>query len=619
VFRYFESRIDLYPSATPATPPKGLWSFLVHFSRPLLPWMALVAIGTALLSVAELVFISFLGGIVDWLSAADRETFLDVHGGGLLAMAAAVVIAYPLIVFLQSLVHFQTIFGNHPMLVRWITHRYMLGQSLAFFQGEFAGRVATKVMQTAQAVRDVMDKLIDVFVYVVVYFVGALVLVGQSDPILTLPLIAWLAGYLAILFYFVPRMRKISTAQADARAQLTGRVVDSYTNIQTVKLFAHSRGEEDYAREAMDEFMGTVRPMFRLTTKLQFFLETLNALLLATIAGVAILAWVDEAVTMGAIAVGIALVLRLRSTSQWIIWEISQMFEQLGVVQDGINTLSQPQTVTDRPGASAIEVPRGEIRFDEIGFHYGDAKHVIDGLSLTIRPGEKIGLVGRSGAGKSTLVNLLLRFFDLEKGRILIDGQDIAAVTQESLRRSIGFVTQDTSLLHRSIRDNIRYGRPEASDEEIVEAARKAHADAFIREASDPYGRTGYDALVGERGVKLSGGQRQRVAIARVFLKDAPILVLDEATASLDSEVEAAIQEHLMSLMAGKTVIAIAHRLSTIAMLDRLIVMDHGRIVEEGNHQELLNGRGLYAQLWERQSGGFLDSAATPRRIEAAE
>lgn len=581
--------------------------------------MVVVGIGTALLSVAELMFISFLGGIVDWLATADRETFLDERGGGLIAMAALVVIAYPLVVFLQSLVHYQTIFGNHPMLVRWITHRYMLGQSLAFFQGEFAGRVATKVMQTAQAVRDVMDKLIDVFVYVVVYFIGALILVAQADPILTLPLFGWLIGYLGILFFFVPRMKTISMAQANARAQLTGRVVDSYTNIQTVKLFAHTQREEIYAREAMDEFMGTVRPMFRLTTNLQFFLETLNALLLATIAGVAIFAWSNDMVTTGAIAVGIALVLRLRSTSQWIIWEVSQLFEQLGVVQDGINTLSQPLTVTDKPGAAALAVPKGEITFDDIGFHYGGEKGVIEGLSLAIRPGEKIGLVGRSGAGKSTLVNLLLRFFDLEKGRILIDGQDIAAVTQESLRRAIGFVTQDTSLLHRSIRDNIRYGRPDASDDDIVEAARKAHADEFVRTATDALGRTGYDAHVGERGVKLSGGQRQRVAIARVFLKDAPILVLDEATSSLDSEVEAAIQEHLMTLMAGKTVIAIAHRLSTIAMLDRLIVMDHGQIVEEGRHEQLLKQGGLYAQLWQRQSGGFLDSAAAVQRIEAAE
>lgn len=616
LFRYFESRIDLYPPTAPATPPKGLLQFLIHFSRPLLPWMAAVAFGTALLSIVELVFISFLGGIVDWLDAADRATFWADHGGGLAAMAALVVVGYPLLVLFQSLVHYQTIFGNQPMLVRWLTHRYVLGQSVSFFQNEFAGRVATKVMQTAQAVRDVMDKLIDVLTYVVVYFVGALVLVGQSDPILMVPLVAWLIGYVAILRYFVPRMRKISTAQANARAQLTGRIVDSYTNVQTVKLFAHTRREEHYARDAMDEFMGTVHPMFRLTTKLNVLLETLNALLLASIAGVAIFAWVNEAVSLGAIAVGIALVLRLRSTSQWIIWEVSSLFEQLGVVQDGINTISRPHTVTDRPGAAVLRVPRGEIAFENIGFHYGGEKDVIDGLSLRIGAGEKIGLVGRSGAGKSTLVNLLLRFFDLEGGRILIDGQDIAGVTQESLRRSIGFVTQDTSLLHRSIRDNILYGRPDAGEAEVIEAARKAHADQFIRTASDPSGRTGYDAHVGERGVKLSGGQRQRIAIARVFLKDAPILVLDEATSSLDSEVEAAIQEHLLTLMSGKTVIAIAHRLSTIAMLDRLIVMDQGRIVEEGSHQQLLDNGGLYAQLWQRQSGGFLGDSA---QIQAAE
>jgi ATP-binding cassette subfamily B multidrug efflux pump len=617
VFRFFESRIDLYPPHSPAEPPRGLLQFLIHFSRPMLPWMGLVGLGTAALSIIELVFIAFLGGIVDLLSAADRDTFFADHGSGLLWMAVVVVVGYPLLVLVQSLVHYQVIFGNHPMLVRWLTHRYVLGQSLAFFQNEFAGRVATKVMQTAQAVRDVMDKLVDVLTYVVVYFIGAVVLVGRADIILILPLFAWLAGYIAIMVYFVPRMRILSSAQANARAQLTGRIVDSYTNVQTVKLFAHARREEEYARDAMVEFMGTVHPMFRLTTKLNFILELLNSALLATIAGVAIYAWLQESVTLGAIAIGIALVLRLRSTSQWIIWEVSGLFEQIGVVQDGINTIAQPWTVADRPGAKELTVPRGEIRFDHIRFHYGREKGVIDGLNLTIRAGEKVGLVGRSGAGKSTLVNLLMRFFDLESGRILIDGQDIADVTQESLRRRIGFVTQDTSLLHRSIRDNILYGSPDATEKAVVEAARRAHADEFIRGVADPAGRTGYDAHVGERGVKLSGGQRQRVAIARVFLKDAPILVLDEATSSLDSEVEAAIQEHLLTLMSGKTVIAIAHRLSTIAMLDRLIVMDRGDIVEDGTHQQLLESGGLYAELWRRQSGGFLGGVA--EQVDAAE
>jgi ATP-binding cassette subfamily B multidrug efflux pump len=619
MFRFFESRIDIYPAAQPGTPPRGLFRFLLHFSRPLLPWMALVAIGTTLLSVVELVFIAFFGGIVDWLSTADRASFLADRGGTLAAMAALVVVGYPLIVLFQSMVHDQTIFGNHPMLVRWLTHRYVLKQSLSFFQNEFAGRVATKIMQTAQAVRDVMNKLIDVFVYVIVYFVGAAILVGQADLLLVAPLVIWLVGYIGIMVYFIPRMRKNSMAQANARAELSGRVVDSYTNISTVKLFAHSRREEEYVRGAMVDFMGTVYPMFRLTTRMNVILETLNALLLASIAGVAIFAWVNSSVGLGSVAIGVALALRLRSTSQWIIWEVSGLFEEVGIVQDGINTISQPLAVTDKPGAAELNVKHGEIRFENVRFHYGRGAGVIDGLNLIIPPGEKVGLVGRSGAGKSTLVNLLLRFFDVEGGRILIDGQDIAGVTQESLRRRIGMVTQDSSLLHRSIRDNILYGSPDASDEAVIEAARRAHADEFIRGVTDPKGRTGYDAHVGERGVKLSGGQRQRIAIARVFLKNAPILILDEATSSLDSEVEAAIQEHLMTLMTGKTVIAIAHRLSTIAMLDRLVVMDKGRIVESGTHQELLDRDGIYAQLWHRQSGGFLGDAVAPRRIEAAE
>jgi len=405
----------------------------------------------------------------------------------------------------------------------------------------------------------------------------------------------------------VPRLQKVSALQADARAMMTGRVVDSYTNIQTVKLFAHTRREHDYAQSAMDEFLTTVHRQMRLITALTFFLHFNNSVLLAATAGVSIYAWQHGLVSLGSIAVAMALVMRFRTMSQWILWEVAGLFEEIGTVQDGISTIAQPVAITDRSGATPLVVTEGAIRFDNARFHYGRQTKVIEDFTLTIAPGERIGIVGRSGAGKSTLVNLLLRFFDLEGGRILIDGQDIAQVTQESLRRQIGMVTQDTSLLHRSVRDNILYGRPEASEAAVLEAARRAHADDFIRQLTDPKGRVGYDAHVGERGVKLSGGQRQRIAIARVFLKDAPILVLDEATSALDSEVEAAIQESLYALMAGKTVVAIAHRLSTIAAMDRLVVLDHGRIVETGRHQELLAEGGLYAELWRRQSGGFLD------------
>lgn len=606
MFRFFEKRIDPYPAGEPATPPRKLFAFLLHYSRPLLPWLLLMSILTGTISALEILFFDFMGELVDWLGKTDRAGFLAAHGSTLLWMATLVVVVYPLLVLVQSLVIHQTIFGNYPMIARWLSHRYLLRQSVSFFQDEFAGRISQKVMQTALAIRETVMKLMDVFVYVVVYFVGTVVLVGRADLRLILPLALWLVGYLIILYWFVPRLQRVSMAQSDARAQMTGRIVDSYTNIQTIKLFAHTMREQDYARDAMDEFMVTVHRQMRLVTQLTVSLHTINALLLAGVGGLAVMAWLQGSISLGAIAVAIALVMRIRSMSDWILWEVAGLFENIGTVEDGMNTIAQPLAITDGDGARDLEVSRGEIRFEHLQFHYGRTSRVIEDLSLVIRPGEKVGIVGRSGAGKSTLVNLLLRFYDLEGGRILIDGQDIARVRQESLRRNIGMVTQDTSLLHRSIRDNIRYGRPDADEAQIVEASRRAHADEFIRTLTDAKGRSGYDTHVGERGVKLSGGQRQRVAIARVLLKDAPILVLDEATSALDSEVEAAIQEQLYALMEGKTVIAIAHRLSTIAVLDRLVVMDQGRIIETGSHDELLQRDGLYAALWRRQSGGFI-------------
>lgn len=606
MFRFFEKRIDPYPAGEPATPPRKLFAFLLHYSRPLLPWLLLMSVLTGAISALEILFFDFMGDLVDWLGSADRASFLSTHGSTLLWMGTLVVAVYPLLVLVQSLVIHQTIFGNYPMIARWLSHRYLLRQSVSFFQDEFAGRISQKVMQTALAIRETVMKLMDVFVYVAVYFVGTVILVGRADLRLILPLALWLVGYLVILFWFVPRLQRVSMAQSDARAQMTGRIVDSYTNIQTIKLFAHTMREQDYARDAMDEFMVTVHRQMRLVTQLTVSLHSINALLLAGVGGLAVMAWLQGSISLGAIAVAIALVMRIRSMSDWILWEVASLFENIGTVEDGMNTIAQPLAITDGDGARDLEVSRGEIRFEHLQFHYGRTSKVIEDLSLVIRPGEKVGIVGRSGAGKSTLVNLLLRFYDLEGGRILIDGQDIARVRQESLRRNIGMVTQDTSLLHRSIRDNIRYGRPDADEAQIVEASRRAHADEFIRTLTDAKGRSGYDTHVGERGVKLSGGQRQRVAIARVLLKDAPILVLDEATSALDSEVEAAIQEQLYALMEGKTVIAIAHRLSTIAVLDRLVVMDQGRIIETGSHDELLQRDGLYAALWRRQSGGFI-------------
>ena len=606
MFRFFETRIDPYPAPEPHTPPAGLLRFLMHYSRPLLPWLILVSLLTATLSILEVVFYGYMGALVDWLVETDPATLFEEHGWQLLGMAILIGLVYPLATFVYSLVFHQGVFGTYPMRVRWLAHRYVLRQSLQFFQDEFAGRISQKVMQTALAVRETATKLLDVMVYVVVYFVGAMALMGSADIRLTYPLVAWLLGYVAILIFFVPRMSQVSMAQADARAEMTGRIVDSYTNIQTVKLFAHAGHEQAYARQEMDGFLVTVHAQMRLVNWLTVSLHTLNSLLLVAVGALSILSWREGSISVGAIAIGVALVMRIRGMSEWILWEVAALFENIGTVQDGITTIARPLDVTDAADAQDLTVSRGEIRFEQVRFHYGSERRVIDGLSLTIAAGEKVGIVGRSGAGKSTLVNLLLRFHDVEGGRILIDGQDISRVTQASLRRHIGMVTQDTSLLHRSIRDNIRYGLPDADDDAIADAARRAHADMFIGELVDAAGRTGFDAHVGERGVKLSGGQRQRIAIARVLLKDAQILVLDEATSALDSEVEAAIQEQLYALMADKTVIAIAHRLSTIAVLDRLVVMDEGRIVETGSHDALLRQDGLYAALWRRQSGGFL-------------
>ncbi len=559
-----------------------------------------------LVAALEIVLFSFLGNLIDWLTDADKATFLKQEGHKLIMIAAVVLLALPILSLLLSLLTHQTIIGNYPMRIRWLAHRYLLRQSFGFYQDEFAGRIATKVMQTALGVREAVMKTADVMVYVCVYFLGGLVLVASFDIRMAAPFIGWLILYIALLSIMLPRLHRVAEKQADARSTMTGRVVDSYTNIATVKLFAHTGQEERYARESMDRFMTTVYRMMRLSTWLEVSVDTLHALLLFSVGFVSIWSWLNDMATAGAVAVAVGLVLRMHGMSHWIMWELSALFENLGMAHDGMNTIAKVQTVTDIAGAPELTVTKGSIQFENIRFHYDKQSGVIDNFSLLIHPGEKVGIVGRSGAGKTTLMNVLLRLFDLEGGRILIDGQDIALLDQESLRGQIGVVTQDTSLLHRSIRENIAYGRQSASESDIINAAKRANAYDFIFDLSDPQGRKGFDAHVGERGVKLSGGQRQRIAIARVFLKDAPILVLDEATSALDSEVESAIQENLLQLMQGKTVIAIAHRLSTLSALDRLVVIDQGKIVQQGSHQQLARSDGLYAELWKRQSGGFI-------------
>ena len=566
-----------------------------------------MALLVTVVAAMEVLLFGFLGNIIDWLTEVDKETFLQEQEQTLFFIGAVVLVALPVFSLLLSLVNHQTIIGNYPMRIRWQAHRYLLRQSFGFYQDEFAGRVATKVMQTALGVREAVIKMADVLVYVCVYFIGGLILVANFDPWIVLPFIVWLVAYVSVLSFLLPKLNRVSGEQADARSTMTGRVVDSYTNIMTVKLFAHAGREERYVKESMDGFMKTVYRMMRLSTFLEVSVEVLNAFLLFAVGFVAIWSWLNGNASVGAVAVAIGLVLRMHGMSHWIMWEMTALFENLGMARDGMNTLARIQSVTDVKNAANLSVPLGAIEFENIRFHYGKESGVIENFSLAIKPGEKIGVVGRSGSGKTTLMNVLLRLFDLENGRILVDGQDISQVTQDSLRAQIGVVTQDTSLLHRSVRDNIAYGKQEATEAEIIDAARRAKALDFIEGLTDLEGRKGLDAQVGERGVKLSGGQRQRISIARVFLKDAPILVLDEATSALDSEVEAAIQENLKELMEGKTVIAIAHRLSTISALDRLIVIDQGNIIEEGSHYQLANSEGLYSELWKRQSGGFIE------------
>jgi ATP-binding cassette subfamily B multidrug efflux pump len=604
---WFEKRLDPYPAGEPVEPPKGLLAFCLHYSHGAKKYLAAMTVLGATIAVLEISLFGFMGSIVDWLSSADPRTFLASEGWKLAGMAVILLVMIPALQLIDSLIIHQTLLGNFPQRIRWMTHRYLIRQSMGYFQDEFAGRIGAKLMQTSLAVREVVMKVLDVTVFVVVYFLGAVVLAAMSDLWLALPFVIWLVLYIALLRHFIPRLGKVSEKQADARSMMTGRIVDSYTNIATVKLFSHSKREESYAKEAMQGFLGTVYQQMRMVTFLQTAITMMNCILLFTVCAIGIAQWMNGNMTPGAVAVSAALVLRFQGMSQWIMWEMSALFENIGVVRDGISSLSLPSVVKDAPGAKPLPVIKGDIKFENVSFHYGKTTGVIENLNLHIRPGEKIGLVGRSGAGKSTLVNLLLRFYDRADGRILIDGHDIAGVTQDSLRANIGVVTQDTSLLHRSVRENIVYGRPDATEEMMLEAANLAEASDFIAGLSDLQGRKGFDAHVGERGVKLSGGQRQRIAIARVLLKNAPILVLDEATSALDSEVEAAIQGQLQLLMQGKTVIAIAHRLSTIAMMDRLVVLDKGRIIEQGTHSQLLETGGIYASLWNRQSGGFLD------------
>ena len=605
IFSWFESRIDPYPEAAPKTPEKGLWRFIWSNIEGVRKWIAVLAVFTVGVGIMEALMFQFMGKVVDWLGTYTPQTLFVEKGHALIGMMAMVAF-FAVWTFFASSVRLQTLQGVFPMRLRWNFHRLMLGQSLGFYQDEFAGRVSAKVMQTALALRDVVMTVADMVVYVLVYFITSGVILSSFDAWLIVPFICWMIGFAMIMRFLIPKLGKTAARQADARSLMTGRITDAYSNIATVKLFSHGAREAAYAKQSMEEFMVTVHAQMRLATLLHTCSFIVNSSLTVGTTALGIWLWYHGQVGVGAVATATAMALRVNGLSQYIMWESARLFENIGTVNDGMATLSKPHTILDKPQALPLKVTRGEIKFDHVDFSYEAGKPLLNGFNLNIKPGEKVGLIGRSGAGKSTIVNLLLRFYEPQSGTISIDGQNVDSVTQESLRAQIGLVTQDTSLLHRSVRDNIIYGRPDATEAEMISAAERAEATGFIPNLSDAKGRRGYDAHVGERGVKLSGGQRQRIAIARVMLKDAPILLLDEATSALDSEVEAAIQESLDKMMEGKTVIAIAHRLSTIAAMDRLIVLDKGRIIEEGNHTELLEKQGLYAKLWAHQSGGFL-------------
>ncbi len=606
LYRRFEQLIDIFRDAPTASPPDRVWPFYVYYLKQVWPSFAALLVIGLFASLIEVALFSYLSRIIDLAQGTPNPNFFSDHALELTWMLVVALVLRPIFFALHDLLVHQTLSPGMTSMIRWQNHSYVLKQSLNFFQNDFAGRIAQRIMQTGNSLRDSAVQAVDALWHVVIYAISSLVLFAEADWRLMIPLLTWIVAYIGALYYFVPRVKERSVEASDARSKLMGRIVDGYTNIATLKLFAHTNFEQHYAKEAIEEQTVKAQMAGRVVTSMDVAITTMNGLLIVGTTALALWLWTQSLITVGAIALATGLVIRIVNMSGWIMWVVTGIFENIGMVQDGLRTISQPVSVTDREQAKPLAVASGEVRFEHVDFHYGKKRGIIGDLNLTIKPGEKIGLIGPSGAGKSTLVNLLLRLYDVEGGRILIDGQNIADVGQESLRARIGMITQDTSLLHRSIRDNLLYGKPDATDAELWEAVHKARADEFIPLLSDAERRSGFDAHVGERGVKLSGGQRQRIAIARVLLKDAPILIMDEATSALDSEVEAAIQESLETLMQGKTVIAIAHRLSTIARMDRLVVLENGKIAESGTHAELLAHRGLYARLWAHQTGGFV-------------
>nr|WP_197976683.1 MULTISPECIES: ABC transporter ATP-binding protein [unclassified Pseudomonas] len=606
IYRRFEQWIDIFREAPTETPPNKVLAFYIYYLKQVWPSFATLLVVGLIGALIEVALFRYLSRIIDMAQGTPNVHFFSDNALELTWMVVVALVFRPIFIGLHDLLVHQAISPGMTSLIRWQNHNYVLKQSMNFFHSDFAGRIAQRIMQTGNSLRDSAVAAVDALWHVLIYAISALVLFAEADWRLMIPLILWIVAYVIALYYFVPRVKERSVVSSDARSKLMGRIVDGYSNIATLKLFAHTSMEQQYARDAISEQTEKTQLASRVITAMDFAITTINGLLIVATTGLALWLWTQSLISVGAIALATGLVIRIVNMSGWIMWVVNGIFENIGMVQDGLQTIAQPVSVTDKKGAPRLKVDRGNVRFEDVHFHYPKGDSIIEGLTLDIRPGEKIGLIGPSGAGKSTLVNLLLRLYDLPSGRILIDGQDIAEVTQESLREQIGLITQDTSLLHRSILDNLRYGKPNATEEQVWEAVRKARADDFLPLLSDSEGRRGFDAHVGERGVKLSGGQRQRISIARVLLKNAPILIMDEATSALDSEVEAAIQESLETLMKGKTVIAIAHRLSTIAKMDRLVVLQKGKVVEIGSHTELLAQHGLYARLWHHQTGGFV-------------
>ena len=607
MFGFFETLVDPYAAYERTdAPPRRLWPFLKEYIRPFRGVFAVTAVFSVAAAFLDVALIWYVGRLVDLLSTHPPAEFVTDYGVEVGLVALAVLVLRPLILVGNVALLHNTILPNFGTMIRWRSHAHVIRQPVGWFESDFAGRIANRIMQTPPAAGDAVFQTFDAMAFASVTVVGAGIMLAEADPRLLLPLVVWFVLYALLVQWTVKRAGPASKASSDARSAVTARVVDAYTNIHSVKLFAHHDKELAYAKEAIETSRDTFRKEMRIITKMDLALTVLNGLLIVWITGWAVWLWMDGAATVGTVAAATALVLRLNNMTYWIMWAFSSLVQALGVVQEGMETIAQPIGLVDAKGARPLEFRQGLVEIQNVSHHYGRGSGGLRDVSLTVRPGERIGVVGRSGAGKSTLVKLMLRFYDAEAGRILIDGQDIASVTQDSLRRQIGMVQQDSSLMHRSVRDNILYGRPDATEEQMVEAAKRAEAHDFILTLEDPQGRRGYDAHVGERGVKLSGGQRQRVALARVILKDAPVLILDEATSALDSEAEAAIQEALYGVMAGKTVIAIAHRLSTIAAMDRIVVLEDGAIAEEGAHAELLARNGLYARFWARQSGGFI-------------